>query len=89
MRADLEGHIARVDKNLSRRDGGRMEPRVYVPRFINLISARSKIKFENFISGEARGDIAKIYRRTPLKFLFARTPLKFSPRLCREILRAI
>ena len=59
--------------------------REFASRFINPICERSKIKFANFISGEARGDIAKISRRTLLKFLFARMPLKFFPQLRCEI----
>ncbi len=57
----------------------------FASRFINLICERSKIKFANFISGEARGDVAKISRRTPLKFLSVRTRLKFFPQLRCEI----
>ena len=57
----------------------------FASRFISLIGERSGDKFANFISGEARGDVAKISRRTPLKFLSARTRLKLFPQLRREI----
>lgn len=61
--------------------------------FINLIgviSARSGIKFVNFISSEARGIVAKISLHTyALKFLSARTLLKFSSQLRHEISRAV
>jgi len=61
----------------------------FASRFISLIGERSGDKFANFISGEARGDVAKISRRTPLKFLSTHTPLKFSPQLRREISLAV
>ena len=80
MRADFEAHIARVDKfkpPLWRKD--KAESLHIASRFINFIGERSKIKFANFISGEARGDVVKISRRTPLKFLAALASLKFSP----------